>query len=494
MEKAVNWKWTVERSDPSAWGLSIPIPEPTPVLSGTSTAPALNPDGQASTYEIKRGDALVIIAKKFHITVQQLKLYNGLTSDIIRVGDTLNIPTKAEAERLAPTPLPPEKKPAKPGQPQDGDRQEMETAAIQAFLDREGFSSGSISGKATPVFGKTLYLYQSTRPGMLDAAAFSKKVHDTVGTGFTTYKLQAIDYRFIAPPAAAKADGTSFAVATPTPTPAKGKGGKVLPPKPVAERAKVSYDSMVRQPMLAYNTPWEFVAERFHCDEAFLRRLNEHIKTVPTVGTEFRVPNVAPFAIEEVFTSPLQPQAGGQPAVTASVLDGTFLQIMRGDELVAVMPISSARPGLRGKGTWTVMGVIPRPRLATLQEEKERPARPTPPYGRPAPEASATPVKKLASPEYLGAGPNNPVGIIWIDLAKADSPDPLPYGLHGTSIPDEMMGMYSLGGFQMTNWDIVRAARLMPPGTPLEWKQSGAITPAGGTAVPAAAPVAQPVR
>ncbi|HRJ72110.1 MAG TPA: L,D-transpeptidase, partial [Terrimicrobiaceae bacterium] len=56
----------------------------------------------------------------------------------------------------------------------------------------------------------------------------------------------------------------------------------------------------------------------------------------------------------------------------------------------------------------------------------------------------------------------------------------LPYGLHGTSIPDQMQSRQSLGGIQLANWDIVRAARLLAPGTPLEWKQGGL--------VPAAAP------
>ncbi len=58
-----------------------------------------------------------------------------------------------------------------------------------------------------------------------------------------------------------------------------------------------------------------------------------------------------------------------------------------------------------------------------------------------------------------------------MNLAKADSPDTLPYGLHGTSNPDQMLYSYSLGGPQLANWDIARAARLLPNGTVLEWRQ-----------------------
>jgi lipoprotein-anchoring transpeptidase ErfK/SrfK len=63
------------------------------------------------------------------------------------------------------------------------------------------------------------------------------------------------------------------------------------------------------------------------------------------------------------------------------------------------------------------------------------------------------------------------VGILWINLAKSNSTEPLPYGLHGTSIPDQMNIEESIGGLRLTNWDIARAVRHLPSGTPLEWKQ-----------------------
>ena len=42
-------------------------------------------------YKIQRGDNLGSIAKKFHVTVKQLKAWNGLTSDVIREGKTLKV-------------------------------------------------------------------------------------------------------------------------------------------------------------------------------------------------------------------------------------------------------------------------------------------------------------------------------------------------------------------------------------------------------------------
>ena len=44
-----------------------------------------------SSYKIKEGDTLGGIAKKFHVSVKQLKAWNGLKSDNIRAGKTLKI-------------------------------------------------------------------------------------------------------------------------------------------------------------------------------------------------------------------------------------------------------------------------------------------------------------------------------------------------------------------------------------------------------------------
>lgn len=57
-----------------------------------------------------------------------------------------------------------------------------------------------------------------------------------------------------------------------------------------------------------------------------------------------------------------------------------------------------------------------------------------------------------------------------MNLAKSKAGEPLPYGLHGTSIPDRMRTLEGIGGIRLANWDVVRAARLLPGGTPLQWK------------------------
>ena len=133
------------------------------------------------------------------------------------------------------------------------------------------------------------------------------------------------------------------------------------------------------------------------------------------------------------------------------------------------MPLSRARPGLRGRGEWKILDAVPRPRLATIQEPRVvREEKTGPFYVNPNPTPRPAPAV-LAREQFLPAGPNNPVGVVWINLAKAGQSEPLPFGLHGTSTPSEMFGYESLGGFRLANWDILRAASLLPPGTPLQW-------------------------
>jgi LysM repeat protein len=49
------------------------------------------------TYTVKNGDSLSGIANKFNLTTVELKNYNNLTSDIIRVGQIINLPLAKES-------------------------------------------------------------------------------------------------------------------------------------------------------------------------------------------------------------------------------------------------------------------------------------------------------------------------------------------------------------------------------------------------------------
>lgn len=475
LELAVKWKWWVVPSEDTAWGFALPESASAVAASTSPGSPSATPAAVVVTrpesYEVQRGDALAVIARKFSMSVTQLKAFNGLQSDTIRIGQVLKIPTLAELRAMAPPPDPePEhKEPAKKSKAKAAPKapvsfeasREMENVRLQAFLDRENFPSGPIDGNPGTAFDKALQLYRTVHEDVSTAETLRQKAIEVVGEPFTDYTLKPEDFRFIAPPSAS-ASGSTRGKSS------KSSRGKDGPPPPL------SYEELVAQPFLAYRTAWEFVAERFHCSETFLRTLNFRIKGTPAAGTQFQVPNVIPFEIEKAFDAPLQPEADPAKPVTATVMDLNRIEISQGGKLAAVIPMTLARPDLRGR-SWVVLDVLPRPRLATKQEPKEQ-AKPRATSTlslqlvTPTAETTMRPAPLLESEQHLAAGPNNPLGILWINLAKARTTDPLPYGLHGTSIPGSMKTQESLGGLRVANWDIARIARMLPKGTPLQWK------------------------
>lgn len=507
LEEAIKWKWWVEPSDEQEWGVKPP-PEtilPAVPVPGATPGAAPGPGGEEprpATYEVQKGDAWIKIAKKFGLTVVQLKTFNGKKDDIIRIGEVIKIPSVEELRKMAPPPPPPppaatvpEKKTPKEGARPNKEKggkggpkppvkieqsPEYKTVLMQCFLDREGFSTGAVDGRDGAMFAKMVSLYQLSHEG-LTLDALTEKAHAAISEPYARYVLSKEDFRFILP---SKPGAPAATAAMAKAAKAKGKTAANAAPPPM------TYEELVAESMLAYRTPWEFVAERFHCDEAYLRRINYELKGTPGPGAEFKVPNVIPFEIEKAFEGKgsLQPASDPHAPVTAAIVvvaGVTRLEISRNGALIAAMPVSMARPDLRGRGFWNILNAVPRPRLATQQEPKSTARPPKDPaasvsgtaaVASPAaasdPEpASAPPAKPpLDKEQILAAGPNNPVGIVWINLAKGKSTTPLPYGLHGTSIPDRMGSQESLGGIRLANWDIIRAVRLLPPGTPLQWK------------------------
>lgn len=482
LEAAVNWKWQVAPPDKQEWGMELPE-ELRPKPDGEETA---MPEERPETYEVKKGDALVKIARKFDMTVVQLKQFNELTDDRIKIGQILRIPTPGELLTMIPPPPPPpppapppdpakeaagKKKPGKsvvfddPVPAIDPDyeaRMELEAVRLQVFLDREMFSPGVIDGKTGGTFQKISEIYQRTHPDAADPTRLKLKAEAAIKEPYVRYTLRAEDYKFIKP-----AKGEPVVASGKTSPAVKKKAPK--PGAPPVPPPSVTINELVAADFLAYTSAWEFVAERFHCDEDFLRHINPHLKETPVVGTEFQVPNVIPFEIEKAFDPPLQPAADPQKPVTAAIVLVSRLEISSDGKLLAVMPLTTARPGLSGRDKWTILDAIPQPRMSTKREPREvaKPKAPAAPGAVPA----AEPVIQLSleKEQYLASGPNNPVGVLWINLAKSGSTEPLPYGLHGTSIPARMK-LEGIGGLRLTNWDIARAVRMMPAGTTLQWK------------------------
>jgi lipoprotein-anchoring transpeptidase ErfK/SrfK len=61
-------------------------------------------------------------------------------------------------------------------------------------------------------------------------------------------------------------------------------------------------------------------------------------------------------------------------------------------------------------------------------------------------------------------GPNNPVGVVWIDISKEH------YGLHGTPEPSKVGHTASHGCVRLTNWDAARVAGVARVGMAVSFK------------------------
>jgi len=60
----------------------------------------------------------------------------------------------------------------------------------------------------------------------------------------------------------------------------------------------------------------------------------------------------------------------------------------------------------------------------------------------------------------IPAGPNNPVGVVWVDLSKEH------YGIHGTPEPSKIGKTESHGCIRMTNWSALAMSAAVKPGMP----------------------------
>lgn len=73
--------------------------------------------------------------------------------------------------------------------------------------------------------------------------------------------------------------------------------------------------------------------------------------------------------------------------------------------------------------------------------------------------------KKTDDPATIKPGPNNPVGVVWINLSKEH------YGIHGTPDPGKVGHAFSHGCIRLTNWDATELGEMVKPGTPATLKE-----------------------
>ncbi len=175
-----------------------------------------------------------------------------------------------------------------------------------------------------------------------------------------------------------------------------------------------------------YTTALERIAERFHITEALLQALNPGVD-FRRAGVSIVVPAVSDRELGEV---------------TRIVVDKTERSLRAFDasgQLVAFYPAtigSSERPA--PSGTLRVEGVANEPDYTYDPDRLS--------YDRGD--------RKIVVP----AGPNNPVGSVWIELSR-DS-----YGIHGSPDPSKIAKTASNGCIRLTNWDAEQLAAAVKPG------------------------------
>ena len=180
---------------------------------------------------------------------------------------------------------------------------------------------------------------------------------------------------------------------------------------------------------LSYTSPLEALGERFHASPKLLRALNAG-KSFSQTGEVVQVPNVhteaSGKAAKVVVTEANQ---------SVVALDG------RGRVLARFPATMGSEHDPLPIGTWKINGV-----------SKDPPFFYNPDLFWDA--------KGDQSKAKIPPGPNNPVGVVWIDLSKEH------YGIHGTPEPSKIGKTESHGCIRLTNWDAEELSRMVSPGIP----------------------------
>lgn len=181
---------------------------------------------------------------------------------------------------------------------------------------------------------------------------------------------------------------------------------------------------------LGYASPLEGIAEKFHISPALLQKLNPG-KSFKDPGQKIFVPNVS--AVLEAKAA----------RVIVSKSDSIVKVLDDAGKVIAQYPATSgSEHDPLPIGEWQITGVFKNPKFNY----------------NPDLFWDANPKDTKAS---IPAGPNNPVGVVWIDISKEH------YGIHGTPSPALIGHAESHGCIRLTNWDALELAGMVAKGTPL---------------------------
>jgi lipoprotein-anchoring transpeptidase ErfK/SrfK len=313
-----------------------------------------------------------------------------------QAGTVQAAPAPAEAAPAVSAQAPAMQAPAAPAGPAETGTESERLLRAQVLLDRAHFSPGEIDG----AFGSN----------MKQALSGFQKARNLPVTG----KLDDATWN------ALNADNAPTVVSY---TLAESDVAGPFRPVPddMMEKAKL--------PTLGYATVQEGLGEKFHASPGLIDKLNPG-KNLTRAGEQIMVPNV-------VGTAPLPPAA----RVVVS-REGHILTLEDGGgRLLAQYPASTgSEHDPLPIGNWKIDGVSRNP---TYNYNPKL-------FWDAKPGDAKTKVP---------AGPNNPVGVAWIDLSIPH------YGIHGTPVPGLVGKTESHGCIRLTNWSAAEVAGLVKAGT-----------------------------
>jgi peptidoglycan hydrolase-like protein with peptidoglycan-binding domain len=300
----------------------------------------------------------------------------------------------------------------------------------QVLLDAAGFSPGPIDGKPAGSFKQALRGFQESRgldaTGRLDTPTRTALLR--IG------RPSMVDVRL-------------------GPDDVKSSYVYPLPRQP---------EKQYRFKFLGYRNMLEKVAERYHTTPAAVVALNGPEKLIGP-GQTLRLPNVVPVSRDYAGTQPNGARLMTLLNVDARQPRGSYIVIDKSEGVLKVFsgpvpaegdvpsygPLLAQFPVTMGSthdplpiGKWKVAS------FAFLPPFHYQPN-------------LFWDAKDTAREHMLAPGPNGPVGVAWLDLTKEH------YGIHGSPEPQNIGKTESHGCLRMTNWDVMRLARIMmKPGFP----------------------------